>query len=150
MALQWRHNGHDGVSNHQSRDCLLNRLFKAQIKKTWKLRVTDLFERNSPVTGEFPVQRASNAENVSIWWRHHGLELCTVHMLMPHFKYLMTSLPFKSLISYVPGSVLFVFQPFFYLFILFLFFVFLFFCLFVWVFLCFFFFFFFWGGGGYF
>ena len=26
---------------------------------------------NSPGTGEFPVQRASNAENVSIWWRHH-------------------------------------------------------------------------------
>ena len=26
---------------------------------------------NSPVTGEFPAQRASNAENVSIWWRHH-------------------------------------------------------------------------------
>ena len=28
---------------------------------------------NSPVTGEFPAQRASNAENVSIWWRHHGV-----------------------------------------------------------------------------
>ena len=26
---------------------------------------------DSPVTGEFPTQRASNAENVSIWWRHH-------------------------------------------------------------------------------
>ena len=26
---------------------------------------------NSPVTGEFPTQGASNAENVSIWWRHH-------------------------------------------------------------------------------
>ena len=26
---------------------------------------------NSPVTGEFPTQRASNAENVSIWWHHH-------------------------------------------------------------------------------
>ena len=25
----------------------------------------------SPVTGEFPAQRASNAENVSIWLRHH-------------------------------------------------------------------------------
>ena len=30
-----------------------------------------LYEGNSPVTGEFPSQRASNAENVSIWWRHH-------------------------------------------------------------------------------
>ena len=26
---------------------------------------------NSRVTGEFPAQRTSNAENVSIWWRHH-------------------------------------------------------------------------------
>ena len=26
---------------------------------------------DSPVTGEFFAQRASNAENVSIWWRHH-------------------------------------------------------------------------------
>ena len=29
--------------------------------------------RNSPGTGEFPAQMASNAENVSIWWRHHEL-----------------------------------------------------------------------------
>ena len=29
-------------------------------------------EGNSPVTDEFPAQRVSNAENVSIWWRHHG------------------------------------------------------------------------------
>ena len=39
-------------------------------KKTSKLRVTGLCEGNSPVTGEFPAQMASNAENVSIWWRH--------------------------------------------------------------------------------
>ena len=26
-----------------------------------------------PGTGEFPAQRASSAENVSIWWRHHGM-----------------------------------------------------------------------------
>ena len=25
----------------------------------------------SPGTGEFPALMASNAENVSIWWRHH-------------------------------------------------------------------------------
>ena len=40
-------------------------------KKTSKLRVTGLCVGNSPGTGEFPAQRASNAENVSIWWRHH-------------------------------------------------------------------------------
>ena len=27
---------------------------------------------NSPVTGEFPAQMTSNAENISIWWRHHA------------------------------------------------------------------------------
>ena len=26
------------------------------------------------MTGEFPEQMASNAENISIWWRHHGKE----------------------------------------------------------------------------
>ena len=31
---------------------------------------------NSPVTGEFPAQRASNAENVSIWRRHRGQKRC--------------------------------------------------------------------------
>ena len=41
-------------------------------KKRPKLRVTGLCAGNSPVTGEFPAQMASNAENVSIWWRHHG------------------------------------------------------------------------------
>ena len=52
---------------------LLNRLFNVQIKETSKLRVTGLCVGNSPVTGEFPVQRASSAENMSIWWRHHDL-----------------------------------------------------------------------------
>ena len=34
-------------------------------------RVTGLCAGNSPVTGEFPAQMASNAVKVSIWWRHH-------------------------------------------------------------------------------
>ena len=71
-TLQWRHNGRDGVSNHQPRDCLFNRLYRRRSRKTSKLRVTGLCEGNSPVTGEFPAQMASSAENVSIWWRHHG------------------------------------------------------------------------------
>ena len=41
-------------------------------RKTSKFRVTSRYEGNSPVTGEFPIQRASKAENVSIWWRHYG------------------------------------------------------------------------------
>ena len=74
-SLQWRHNGCDGVSNHQPHDCLLNRLFRRSSKKTSKLRVTGHCAGNSPVTGEFPVQRASNAVNLSIWWRHHDCRI---------------------------------------------------------------------------
>ena len=59
------------VSNHWRFNCVLNRLFQRRSKETSKPRVTGLFEGNSPVTGEFPAQTASNAENVSIWWRHH-------------------------------------------------------------------------------
>ena len=70
-SLRWRHNGHDSVSNHQLHHCLLNRLFGCRSKNISKLRVTGLCEGNSPVTGEFPAQMVSNAENVSIWWRHH-------------------------------------------------------------------------------
>ena len=76
-SLQWRHNGRDSFSNHRPHDCLLNRLFRRRSKKTSKLRVTAVYEGNSPVTGEFPAQRASNVENVSIWWRHHVLGLCS-------------------------------------------------------------------------
>ena len=69
-TLQRRHNGHDGVSNHQPYDCLLNRLFRPRSQKSSKFRVTGLCEGNSPVTGEFLAQRASNAANASIWWRY--------------------------------------------------------------------------------
>ena len=68
--LLWRHNGRDGVSNHQPHDCLLNRSLRWRSKKTPKLRVTGLCKGNSPVKGEFPVQMTRDAENVSIWWRH--------------------------------------------------------------------------------
>ena len=61
-TIFWRHNGCDGVSNHQPHDCLLNRLFRPRWKKTSNLRVTGLCAGNSPVTDEFPTQMASNAE----------------------------------------------------------------------------------------
>ena len=42
-------------------------------KKTSKLLVTVLCAMNSPGTGEFSAQSTSNADNVSIWWRHHDI-----------------------------------------------------------------------------
>ena len=35
-TLQWRHNGLYSVSNHKPHHCLLNRLFKAQVKENIK------------------------------------------------------------------------------------------------------------------
>ena len=54
-TLHWRHNGRDSVSNHQPRDCLLDRLFRRRSKKTSQLHATGLC-----------------VENVSFWWRHHA------------------------------------------------------------------------------
>ena len=73
--LQWRHNERDSISNHRPHDCLLNRLFRHRSKKTSKLRVPGLCAGNSPGIGEFPAQMTSNAENVSIWWRHHAMAM---------------------------------------------------------------------------
>ena len=71
--LLWRHYGRDGVSNHQSYYCLLNRLSRRRSKKTSKLRVTGLCVGKSRVASEFSTQRARNVENVFIWWRHHAV-----------------------------------------------------------------------------
>ena len=99
-TLQWSHNERDGVSNHQPHDYLLNRLFRHKSKKTSKLRVTGLCAVNSPVTGEFPAQMASNAENYpvdDIICYHHGDLLaaqvsrkqCNAHYIM---RYLVSSI----------------------------------------------------------
>ena len=86
-TLQWRHNGCDGVSNHQPHDCLLNCLFRRRSKNTkapchW------------PLCGEFtgdrwiPCTMASNAENVSISWRHHDSKtfafMSSLHIKVAH------------------------------------------------------------------
>ena len=61
LPLQWRHNGRDGVSNHQPHHCLLSYLFRRRSKKTSKLRVMAFLREihqwpvNSPHKG--PVTR---------------------------------------------------------------------------------------------
>ena len=47
ITLQLRYNERNGISNHQPSDCLLNRLFKAQIKENIK------DPRHWPLSGEF-------------------------------------------------------------------------------------------------
>ena len=73
QTLLWRHNGRVNVLNHQPLHCLLNHSFRRRTNKTSMLRVTGLYAGKSPVSDEFPAQMASDAENVSIWWRHHDI-----------------------------------------------------------------------------
>ena len=68
-----------------------------QLKKTSKLRVIGLCTGKSPVTTEFPAQRASNAENVSIWWRHHVCQQtydasCNSLIIQIHIIFLITGM----------------------------------------------------------
>ena len=43
-------------------------------------------EGSSPVTGEFPTQKAIDAKNVSIWWCHH-VYLCSVDFIIMALYY---------------------------------------------------------------
>ena len=83
MSTMW-------VSNHQPPPLFIQPFIQAHIKNPSKLYVTGLCDGNSPVNAEFPAQRASNTENVSIWRRHHVLVLmtCLELFLSPsHKKY---------------------------------------------------------------
>ena len=74
VVMGWISTGHGYISvdiTVKLLECLFNRLFRRRSRQTSTLRVAGLCEGNSPVTGELPSLRASNAGNVSIWWRHH-------------------------------------------------------------------------------
>ena len=99
-SLQWRPNECNDVSNHRRLDGLLSHLFRRRSKKSSKLRVTfsvllAFLCGEPPVTDGFPSQRASNTENISIWWRHHapcvsvlGSAQDRPHSLTPVFTHL--------------------------------------------------------------
>ena len=59
LSLQWRHNWHDSVSNHQPHDCLHDHIFRRSSKKISNLRVTGLCAGNSPGNSQhkWPVTR---------------------------------------------------------------------------------------------
>ena len=58
---------------------LLNHLLGHRSKKTSKLCITGLCERNPPMTGGFS-QRASKVQNVTIWWHHHDVLWKFLHL----------------------------------------------------------------------
>ena len=103
----WNHNGRDGVSNHQPHDCLPSRSFRPRSKKMSKLRVTGLCEGNSPVTGEFPAQMASNAENVSIWWRHHGVAKRAIVIRFSNSLWYLPSIMRDTILPEIPPYMVF-------------------------------------------
>ena len=67
-SLQWRHNERDCASNHRRLDRLLNVCSGADQRKH-QSSASLAFVRG---IHRPPSQRASNAENVSIWWRHRS------------------------------------------------------------------------------
>ena len=65
------------------------------------LLVTGLCADNSPVTSEFASQIASNAENVSIWWRHHEIPSRIHHLEKKEtLDFLTAGTDFWQLLSY--------------------------------------------------
>ena len=59
---------------------------------------------NSPVTGEFLAQKASNAENVTIWWRHHGnVYSCVVSTLLTDGAVIASNMLWVTIIHPCPN-----------------------------------------------
>ena len=69
--IQGRHNERDGVSNHRRLHCLLNRLFGEDQRKH-QISASLAFFAGIQRWLVTPLTKVSNAENVSIWWHHHG------------------------------------------------------------------------------
>ena len=73
LPLRWRHNDHNWHLKSPA-----SRLFTQPFIQT-QIKVNIKAPRHWPLcgeftgTGEFPAQRSSYAENVSIWWRHHAM-----------------------------------------------------------------------------
>ena len=94
MSLQRRHNGRDGISNHQPHDCLLNRSFRCRSKKHQSC-ASLAFVRgilrgpvNSPhiwtVTRKmFPFDYAIMVKEAAMRFHFHGLKMWCRRKLNP-------------------------------------------------------------------
>ena len=60
-------------------DCLFHRLFKAKVKEN--IKAPRHWHLCGELTGEILPQRASNAENISIWWRRHN-KFCWIALVL--------------------------------------------------------------------
>ena len=76
VSLQWRHNEHDGVSNHRGFNCLLNRFFQVPIKKPTKApRHWPLDFVSSENCGfHVPTTWSFSEYRLQTWWRLKDLD----------------------------------------------------------------------------
>ena len=100
-ALQWRHAGCDGVSNHQPHDCLLNRLYR-QDQRKYQSSASLAFERgnhrwavNSP--HKWPVTRKMFPfDDVIMWLSWHRVEFTIAAVLMEEPRTMRVQIPHAS------------------------------------------------------
>ena len=64
------------------------------------------------LTGEFPVQRVSNAENVSIWWRHHVYTYVTKHNTEMATNKMLMAVITRTSFPYIHVNAIFIINPF--------------------------------------
>ena len=107
--LPWHHNERDGVWNHQPHD-VYSGVYSGTDQRNIKA------SRHWPLWGEFtcdrgsPRTRASNAENVSIWWRHHAIKyhmafflFCCSYITILKWAHMAVSPLFLRVVSQVLG-----------------------------------------------
>ena len=98
LTSQWRHNGCDSVSKSPASRLFTQPFIQTQIKENIKAPCHWPLCGEFTGTGEFPAQMASNAENVSIWWRYHAVCLW-MRNYIPHKTMDMTTEPYPNLIN---------------------------------------------------
>ena len=83
-SLQWRHNGRDGVSNHQPLDCLFNRLFRCRSRKHQSsaslayVRGIHRWPVNSPHKGPVTREMFPIDDAIMFIWYRVVVDNCTV------------------------------------------------------------------------
>ena len=74
-TLHWGHNDYDGVSHHLPHSCLLNRLFKENIKAARHWPLNSLGPVNSPHKGLITRKKFPFDDVIMIWPRYNGTAL---------------------------------------------------------------------------
>ena len=70
-SLQWRHNGHGGVPNHQPHHCLLVPLFRGGSERHQSSALLTFVRGIYRWPVNLPHKGQVTRNHVSIWWRHH-------------------------------------------------------------------------------